>query len=68
MRPDGDVGGPSVVELDDLANVVVGLLPGIYSVYVGLLWTRRSVKDLHHIERIQTKRLAHFSPPLAVIG
>ena len=30
--------------------------------------TRRSVKELQHIERIQTKRLAHFSPPLAVIS
>ena len=27
-----------------------------------------SGKDLQHIERFQTKRLAPFSPPLAVIG
>ena len=39
-----------------------------FSVYVGLVWTSRSVKDLQHVERIQTKRLAYFSPPLAVIG
>ena len=54
MRPDGDVGGTLGVEVEDRVNVVIGLLPDNYSVYVGLLWTKRCVKYLQHIERMQT--------------
>ena len=48
--------------------LLLAFFRAFYSVYVRLLWTRRSVKDLQNIERIQTKGLAHFSLPLAVIG